>query len=189
VFVRVCADGNADLLYDAAHYLDEQYNDGWRFACAGIAKLPRVSAEIQEAFVPIWVEHKMLPLSVGSRPLLAKALRVLLPGGYAGPPLTVYRGASNHERRHRIYGFSWTTDVAVARKFAENWAQPIPAPYTGLTPQGVILQTTVPCEAVFLIRKPEDYYDEGEVVVDPFRLGGIKLVERLTAGTTQDTSR
>jgi len=93
VFVRVCADGDTGLLYNAACYLDEQYNDAWRFACAGIAKLPRVSAEIREAFVPIWVEHKMLPLTAGDRPLLAKALRVLLPGGYSGPPLTVYRGA------------------------------------------------------------------------------------------------
>jgi hypothetical protein len=46
----------------------------------------------------------------------------------------------------------------------------------------------VPREAVLLIRKPGDYYirkpgdyyDEGEVVVDPFRLGRIKVVERLT---------
>jgi hypothetical protein len=32
---------------------------------------------------------------------------------------------------------------------------------------------------MLLIRQPEDYYDEGEVVVDPFRLGKIRLVERL----------
>jgi len=43
-----------------------------------------------------------------------------------------------------------------------------------------------------LVRRPEDYetstdgktwtpaFDEGEVVVDPFRLGEIKVVERLT---------
>jgi hypothetical protein len=46
-------------------------------------------------------------------------------------------------------------------------------------PEGVILQTLAPPEAILLIRKPEDYYDEGEVVVDPFRLGKIKVVECL----------
>jgi hypothetical protein len=197
MFVRVCAKGEAHLLYKAAHYLDEQYNDAWRFACAGIAKLPRVSAKIQETFVPIWVEHKMLPLTVGDRPLLAKALRVLLPGGYSGPPLTVYRGAGSGERRRRIYGFSWTTDAAVARRFAEHWAKPLPAFGTSRPDQGVVLQTSVPREAVLLIRKPGDYYirkpgdyyDEGEVVVDPFRLGRIKVVERLTAGNIQPDHR
>jgi hypothetical protein len=38
-----------------------------------------------------------------------------------------------------------------------------------------------PPEAILLIRQPQDYYDEGEVVVDPFRLGQIKLVERFRA--------
>jgi hypothetical protein len=188
VFVRVCAEGDADSLDNAALLLDEGM-EAWRLACTGVARLSAVSAGVREAFVPIWVERKMLPLRVGDRRVLANALRVLLPGGYSGPPLTVYRGAKSHERRRRIYGFSWTTDVAVARKFAENWAQPMPASYTGPTSQGVILQTSVPREAVLLIREPEDYYNEGEVVVDPFRLGRVGLVERLTAGTTQDTSR
>jgi hypothetical protein len=185
-FIRVCADDDADKLYSASLWLDEKGDEAWRFAMQGVVKLKRVSAEIRQAFIPIWVEHKMLPLTVGSRPLLTKALRVLLPGGYTGSRLTVYRGASNHERRRRLYGFSWTTEVAVARKFAEHWAKPMPASYTGPTSQGVILQTTVPCGAIFLIRKPEDYYDEGEVVVDPFRLGRVRLLERLTADTTNE---
>jgi hypothetical protein len=63
-----------------------------------------------------WRFGKKLPLRVGDRPLLAKALRVLLPGGYSGPPLTVYRGTRDLERRLRLYQFSWATDVAVARK-------------------------------------------------------------------------
>jgi hypothetical protein len=187
VFVRVCAEGDAGSLDNAARQLDAG-GDAWCFACIRIAKLPRVSAEIRKAFVPIWVEHKMLPLRVGGRRVLADALRVLLPGGYSGPPLTVYRGTNNHERRRRVYGFSWTTDVAVARRFAEKWAKPLPAVGTSPRDQGVVLQTSVPREAVLLIRKPGDYYirnpgnyyDEGEVVVDPFRLGRIKVVERLT---------
>ena len=34
-------------------------------------------------------------------------------------------------------------------------------------------------EAILLIRKPEKYYDEEEVIVDPFRLGKNKVIERL----------
>ena len=48
--------------------------------------------------------------------------------------------------------------------------------------QGMILQTSAPCEAVLLIRKPEDYYDEGEVVVDPYRLGRVRVVETRVPG-------
>lgn len=82
-FIRVCADGDADMLYNAAGLLDEEV-DAWRPALKGVARLPGVSAEIQQAFIPIWVEHKMLPLTVGDRRVLADALQVLLPGNYAG---------------------------------------------------------------------------------------------------------
>jgi hypothetical protein len=34
-------------------------------------------------------------------------------------------------------------------------------------------------EAVLLIREPQDFYDEGEVVLDPYRLGKVTVVERL----------
>jgi hypothetical protein len=42
-----------------------------------------------------------------------------------------------------------------------------------------VLKTVVPPDAVLLTRQPEDYYDEGEVVVDPFRLGRVDVVERI----------
>ena len=38
----------------------------------------------------------------------------------------------------------------------------------------VVLRTEAPADAVLLIRQPEDFYDESEVVVDPFRLGKIE---------------
>jgi hypothetical protein len=94
-----------------------------------------------------------------------------LPGGYAGAALTLYRGGRDHERSRRIYGFSWTTDIVIAHRFAEHWAHP------RLTGTGVLLETQAPPGAVLLTREPEDYYDEGEVVVDPYRLGKIKLIE------------
>jgi hypothetical protein len=142
---------------------------------AKVGRLPAVSRDIQEAFLPIWIEHKMLPLSVGNRPVLAAALRVLMRSNYTGPPLTLYRGANSGERRRRLYGFSWSTDLAIARKFAENWSQP------ELQSEGVVLQAVVPAEAILLVRKPEDYFDEGEVVVDPFGIGRVKAFDRMSS--------
>ena len=75
------------------------------------------------------------------------------------------------ERRRRIYGFSWTTDITIARNFAEWWATP------ELSSIGVLLQTEVSPAAVLLRRGPEDDYDEGEVVVDSYLLGRVKLIE------------
>ena len=52
-----------------------------------VARLEKVTSEIQAAFVPIWVEHKRLPCTVGDRSIMAKALRVLMPGRDAGAAL------------------------------------------------------------------------------------------------------
>jgi hypothetical protein len=49
-----------------------------------------------------------------------------------------------------------------ARKFVEHWHRPDLKPTFNM--EGVILQTVAPPEAVLLIRQPEDYYDEGEVI-------------------------
>jgi hypothetical protein len=174
IFACVCRDGEADRLYNAHLALNDSSSDAWRLAMAKVAKLPRVSPAIQHAFLPIWIESKMLPLRVG--PTMAAALRLLLPGEQLSSPLMLYRGTHDGERRRRLYGFSWTTDIVTARSFAEHWSQSVP----GNKFQGLVLQTEAPPEAVLLIRKPEDYYDEGEVVVDPFRLGRVEVVERLT---------
>jgi hypothetical protein len=165
--------------------------DAWRVAFKGLATLPSVSPEIQQAFLPVWITSKM-PLRVNNRCVLANALRLLLPG-YDGPPIRVYRGAGAHERRRKVYQFSWTTDIEEARRFADDWrphrVQIPPGLVAGdgadgwehiTNPEGgVVLRTLAPPEAILLVREPEDYYDEGEVVVDPFRLGRIEVVERL----------
>jgi hypothetical protein len=179
-FVRSCAQGDASRLHNAAHWLDETVG-GWPLAMAKVARLPKVSRKVQLAFLPIWVEHKHLPLAVGSRPIMAKALRRLMPGNYRGSNLTLYRGTHSGERRRRLYGFSWTTDLAIARSFAEKRGHP---PMTG-----VVLQTTAPVNAILLIRNPEDYYDEGEVVVDPYQLGKIDVVLNHCCSNEADTKR
>jgi hypothetical protein len=181
VFACVCKEGDADRLYHAACWLNECI-DAWRPAMVKVARLPHVIPEIQAAFLPVWIESKGLSRQVGNRRVLADALRVLFPCDYSGPPLTLYRGTRSCERRRRLYCFSWTTDIDVARKFAEP----------RFASEGVILQALAPPEAILLVRRPEEYqqmtakgtwepaFNEGEVVVDPFRLGKVEVVERLT---------
>jgi hypothetical protein len=177
VFARVCRDGDADLLYDAHLMVNEAYGNAWRYAMKRVAKLPRVSPEIQNAFISIWVESKMLPLRVGHRPTMAAALRKLMSGGHHCG-LTLYRGTTENERKRRLYGFSWTTDVIVARGFAQKYQDNAQADPDRRWTWGIVLRTCAPPEAILLIRQPEDYYDEGEVVVDPFRLTRVEAYER-----------
>jgi hypothetical protein len=174
-FGAVCSRGDAAMLYNANLWLNECV-DAWRPAMAKVAKLSAVSRDIQEAFLPIWIEHKALPLWVGNRRVLANALRVLMRSDYTGPALTLYRGTGSNEHRRRLYSFSWATDRAAARKFAEVKVHP------EFQLDGVVLQAVVPAEAILLVRKPEDYYDEGEVVVDPFGIGRVRVIERLRGG-------
>jgi hypothetical protein len=51
-FAAVCVRGDTDGLYNASLWLDECV-DAWRLAMMKVAKLERVTSEIQEAFVPV----------------------------------------------------------------------------------------------------------------------------------------
>jgi hypothetical protein len=105
---------------------------------------------------------------------MAARLRVLMPANYSGPPLTLYRGASqprapapslwfllDHRCCHcpQVCGELRASRAQLGRRSAAD--------------AGV-------AEAILLVREPEDYFEEGEVVVDPYRLGKVRLLERLT---------
>lgn len=164
-FVRACAENDLDLLHDAREMLNETI-DGWKYAFRRVAKLNGVSDEIKVNFLDFWIESHVLPLSVGHRPTVAAALRVLLPRNYNGGSLTIYRGTHMLERRHRLYGFSWTTKREIAEAFAQG----------GPDDPGVILETVAVPEAIFVKREDDGFYDEGEVIVDPYKLGRVRVV-------------
>ena len=173
-FFDACVAGDAEALLAAADLLFET-PDGWRLAMRKVGRLPHVSEEIRAAFLNVWIASNQLPLRVGHRPTLAKALEVLLPS--AGHPSTqairLYRGTSAYERERRLYGFSWTTEIEIARTFAE-------ARRPGNPGGAVLLETVAPPAAILLVREPENCYDEGEVVVNPLKLRLIRVVERLS---------
>ena len=143
--------------------------DGWRLAMLRIGRQERAPEPIQHAFLAIWIETKMMALSVGHRPTLAKALRVLLPPGeQVDRPLTLYRGAGYREHARRIYGFSWTRSIDIAKQFASHWNG---------EDGSVVLRATVPPAAILHARAKSDHYDEDEVIVDPYKIGRISLVD------------
>jgi hypothetical protein len=141
VFVAACKTGDGDRVARDVGVFESAPWEAWCLAMVKIAKLPRLTPSVQAAFLGIWIESKMLSRRVGNRRVLSAALRVLLPPvNYSGPPLLLYRGARGQERRRRLYGFSWTMDLAVARGFAKPWAEPVPGPVR----EGIILQTLAP---------------------------------------------
>jgi hypothetical protein len=185
-FAAACDAGDPERFAEAVELLNATIFNSWRLGMMRVAKLPTaISADIRAAFLNVWIESKMLPLRVGDRRTLASALRLLMPCDYSGEPVRLYRGTDWRERRHRRYGFSWTTDKAVARRFAERHAM-AEAELGAVAPElarqlggGVVLEALAPAEAILLMREVEDYYDEGEIVVDPFKLGAVTVAERL----------
>jgi hypothetical protein len=187
-FFCACRDGRADALPAAAQELYgrttvrfwwEVEDPYWRLAMEKVAQLPMVSAEIQRAFIKVWAETYELPRMVGDRHIMAQALRLLMPGNYRGPPLTLYRGAESYEWRNRTFSFSWSLKIEHAAKFTIHQiiADEYPVP-------GYLFKTVAPPESVLLVRGPDSYSDddEAEVVIDPFRLGEVTLIGSWTSG-------
>ena len=183
-FVVACAAGDVGGFNKAADFLNSTVN-GWKLAFRLLAKLRLVGQEIKDAFLPIWVSQKTLPRRIDDRSATAAGLRLLMPG-YSGPTMELYRGTVMRPGRGRVPGFSWTSRFDIARQFAANCYQAAldlresghagPPDFTG-----VVLRTLAPPETIFLVRETGDGVDEGEVMVDPFRLGAITVAERLPA--------
>jgi hypothetical protein len=179
MFEMACRSGDVDAVLQAVDLINESV-DGWRLAMLRAGRLPDIDEAVRNAFLGVWVESKTLPLSVGDRRTLTNALYRLMPRSNVPAALRLYRGAGWEERRRRVYGFCWTTQLEIARGFAEHWRQSAAG--------GVILETIASPEAVFLVREDQGdgYYEEAEVVVDPFKLQKITVAERLTSNSSID---
>jgi hypothetical protein len=181
LFVNAVEGGDADGLLSAIDALNELSVDGWRLAMLGAGRLATTTDEVRAAFLTAWIESKSISLNVGNRPALVRALRVLMPYDYSGPPLRVYRGTRILEHRRRLYGISWTTDRMVAERFANEQERAArrgrdmldPEAFSYADHRGAILAAVVSSNAVLLKREPEGYYDEAEVVIDPYYLRDV----------------
>jgi hypothetical protein len=171
MFVRACQTGDVEMMLEAVDQLNDLTVTGWTVAMRKLVReVSKVSPEIQAAFLPVWIESKMLPLRVYDHRALCAAVRVLLPQ-YRGPSVRVFRGAAANERRCRLYGLSWTTDIEVAEKFADErrvW-------HDG----SVLLETLAPRKAILCnVTEAGGHYAESEYLVDRRYLNRIRLVRR-----------
>jgi hypothetical protein len=156
--------------------------DGWRLAMKRAGRVKNVSDDIRWEFMSTWVQAQGLRLKAGDeRRSLASALRILLPRSEVGQPMTLYRGADARERKRRAYGFSWTRDYAIARGFAEY------LPTIGW--ETVVLRTVASPDAILHARDDDGFFDEREIIVDPFKLGHIEVAERIKASSTGNGSQ
>jgi hypothetical protein len=140
--VRAALTGDVSAFDVAVHQLREFSVFGWRIVARKIArKTFMVSPDIQSAFQQHCIDSKSIAREVDDDRALMKMLRVLLPP-YRGPAMRLFRGTGSSERRRRTYGFSWTTDPAIAELFA--------APGRHYPPDAgtVVLETLAPSKAI-----------------------------------------
>jgi hypothetical protein len=175
-FANACQSGDYKETIQAMKLLDGIYsNDVWRLAMLKASRLSHVNDEVREAFLHYWVMSKSIPQNVRHRPILAKAIRVLLPRSACTSAVQIFRGCSRVERRKRLYGFSWTTSLEVATGFRDD------PRHQG---DGIVLRTIAPPEAILLDRDKrndvivigDQSFDEHEVIVDPYRLDKISVM-------------
>lgn len=165
--------GDAEAFYRALEAVD--ITGCWQEAFRGLAGAGAPAA-FRRRFMAVWQQDgDTLRSSVTDDAALATGLRALLPP-YRGGDVILYRGEGFPNRRRRTYGLSWTSDIRVARAFAESRA----AIYQG---GAVLLKTFAPAEAV-ISRTPgrsERFGYEAEYIVDRRLLKEVSAVERFPA--------
>ena len=175
-FVAACQRNDAEALWAAVVSLNQGSIDGWTLAMCRIAdEVDKVSPAIQELFLVVWIAMTWLPLCVRDDATLSVALRVLLPP-YDGPAVTLFRGTTVGEWETRAFGFSWTTALGTAIRFAdehERRGAPGCVLHTLASPDAVI------CASSAMIGASVE--GENEFVIDPFRLGAVSRIQTASA--------
>jgi hypothetical protein len=179
--------GDAERFYHLAYPYDE-HPDFWPRAVRAIdRKISEVTPEIQDAFLQVWVQTKMLAGRVDNNRMLCRVLRVLMPA-YKGEALRLFRGASVGERRRAAYGVSWTSNLSAAEDFAESyrvWPGGSVVLETVASPEAIISAVEYPApmtEAEKVELPPNvkvvEYHEEREYLVERRLLGPVKVLLR-----------
>ena len=119
LFERALRSGDRQALVSSMVAIDEA-SAAWGTWQAALRRVPHtvVHAETRKFFVELWIHYgEHIRQEVNDDLLLGIALKVLLPP-YEGPAMRLYRGEGAYNRKYRKYGMSWSSDVAVAEKFA-----------------------------------------------------------------------
>lgn len=190
IFTRACQTSDIETFYAAVNRINNQV-DAWLVAMRKVAREVRaVSPAIQSAFQRVWIESKMLPLSVGDHRALCDAARLLLPK-YSGPAIRLFRGAGAAERRRRIFGLSWSANVETAERFARERRVMDGGSVlleTLATPEAIICEINYPrpltqneikeCRRVCLEVVIDEFHEEREYVVDRRYLKAVSVMRR-----------
>jgi hypothetical protein len=171
-FINAVRASDNEAASKAASELWAHGRAAWRRALRGIVDA-NPSPEFRNRFVGFWVlAGDMLRDDAADDPLVLAALRALLPA-YHGPDRTLYRGESIYAWRRRRHGMAWTTDLDVARAFADESRR-------NTNHGGVVLRSVVPGSAIIAeIDSDEDQTSEFEFIVDRRGLGKVEAIERL----------
>jgi hypothetical protein len=172
LFVQSAEVGDVETFRFALGQLQKETERGMRLAVKLAARLQGTTGEIRNEFLSVWIMAKGQSSFGADRWALAYALRMLLPRQSRQAPLLIYRGATFKERRNHIYGFSWTAQADVARRFAEKLRE--------FEDGAVVLETVASAQAILQrIDGTGTSFDESEVIVDPFKLRSVRVMERL----------
>jgi len=172
LFVRGCATGDAQVVFDAIDPL--LFSGAMKTAFRRVGALGHVPADFRVRFLAFWMSAgDSIRSEVNDDLVLIQALRMLLPP-YKGVGVTLYRGESAWNRSRRTYGTSWSAELEVA----DQWAQ---RDYLRSAKGGsVVLRTVAPPEAILcaVTHHHDDRYGEAEYVVDRRRLRAVEVVRR-----------
>jgi hypothetical protein len=145
---------------------------GWPRAMRRIAGLNGAPPEIREYFLKAWLDNgPHIRQETGDDILLTRALRVLLPP-YVGPPVTLYRGESAWNRRHRTYGLSWSAVEEVADRYAQR--------ARAMYKDSVVLRVDAPSKAILCtyVTTDSDLHTEQEYILDRRFIKGVTVLRR-----------
>jgi hypothetical protein len=176
---KACRRGNVEAFFQALHRLGDAAND-WDDPMRRIAGLPHVHPDIQHAFLNEWSTYKRLSYRAHQDPVVARALRMLLPkSNYAGPALRLFRGARLAECRQYGFGVSWTKRFEIARFYCGCASSLDAVVLAAVAPPGAVLQQRRYRHGSKLIDETmRRYGEEDEYIVDPSMLTEKRVVHR-----------
>lgn len=138
----------------------------WPRAMQRVASLTsELNPHLRRSFYGVCAHHgDHLRQETGNDLLFIRALRKLLPI-YRGGGMTLYRGETFGNRRHRTYGVFWSVRKCIAEGFASD-------PFRRCAKGGtVLLRADVPQDAIIAkLFKGYDRYQEQEFYVDRRKL-------------------
>ena len=157
---------NKTAEYRFIEYVHE--NKLWNFLLSN-CEFDFVTQIFKDEFYKFWIERGMfVRKQINNDELLRNLLRKLLPP-YQGEEITLYRGENIKDYRKNRIGFCWNSDLKIAKRFSTRNA------YNN---SKLILSGRFDKDSIITkIHSQDDYMDESEYIIDPFKITNITIIE------------